>query len=259
MFEEQMNVVLDGDGDGVLDEDDLCLETPIGAVVNFLGCEIVEEETTQTQTSSDGIMSGELAQSVGIGAVLLAIFSLLQTNAVAAVLPDTFRWVQVLRRNSKLSQEEVNELTYLQSLVQAYFSNPGELNQELLDLKADLTARYTNNQIKKDTREKLFTIIDELMKTPAEELEHIAHNDVYFGLSDALDTDERMALLNEKVSMDRAFDQFELEAMVADSVPSDEVKGTISEDGHEYLESPSGSGTWYIRNHVSGSWQRWQQ
>ena len=259
MFEEQANVELDGDGDGVLDKDDLCLETPIGAVVNSLGCQIVEEETTQDQTSSDGIMSGELAQSVGIGAVLLAIFSLLQTNAVAAVLPDTFRWVQVLRRNSKLSQEEVNELTYLQSLVQAYFSNPGELNQELLDLKADLTARYTNNQIKKDTREKLFTIIDELMKTPAEELEHIAHNDVYFGLSDALGTDERMALLNEKVSMDRAFDQFELEAMVADSVPSDEVKGTISEDGHEYLESPSGSGIWYIRNHVSGSWQRWQQ
>ena len=153
----------------------------------------------------------------------------------------------------------MNELTYLQSLVQAYFSNPGELNQELLDLKADLTARYTNNQIKKDTREKLFTIIDELLKTPTEELEHIAHNDVYFGLSDALDTDERMALLNEKVSMDRAFDQFEHEAMVADSVPSDEVKGTISEDGHEYLESPSGSGIWYIRNHVSGSWQRWQQ
>ena len=259
MFEEQANVELDGDGDGVLDKDDLCLETPIGAVVNSLGCQIVEEETTQDQTSSDGIMSGELAQSVGIGAVLLAIFSLLQTNAVAAVLPDTFRWVQVLRRNSKLSQEEVNELTYLQSLVQAYFSNPGELNQELLDLKADLTARYTNNQIKKDTREKLFTIIDELLKTPTEELEHIAHNDVYFGLSDALDTDERMALLNEKVSMDRAFDQFEHEAMVADSVPSDEVKGTISEDGHEYLESPSGSGTWYIRNHVSGSWQRWQQ
>ena len=127
-------------------------------------------------------------------------------------------------------------------------------------MKADLTARYTNNQIKKDTREKLFTIIDELMKTPAEELEHIAHNDVYFGLSATLDTDERTALLNEKVSMDRtSVDPFEEEGMVVETVPSDDVKGDVSEDGYEYLELPSGSGNWFIRNRVSGSWERWTQ
>jgi hypothetical protein len=45
-----------------------------------------------------------LHNPVGIGAILLGIFSLLQTNAIASVLPDTFRWVQVLRRNSKLSK-----------------------------------------------------------------------------------------------------------------------------------------------------------
>jgi len=260
MFEVDDVVELDGDGDGVLDSEDQCLETPAGAVVNSLGCETVEDEPIQVQTESEGFMSGELAQTVGIGAILLALFSLLQTNMVASVLPDTFRWVQVLRRNSKLSQEEENELTYLQSVVQAYFSEPNELNQELLDLKADLTARYTNNQIKKDTREKLFTIIDELMKTNPDELEHIAHNDVYFGLSDTLDTGERMALLNEKISMDQAsIDPFEEEGMAVDTAPSDDVKGDVSEDGYEYLELPSGSGNWFIRNRVSGSWERWTQ
>ena len=260
MFEVEEVVEVDTDDDGVLDEDDMCPNSLPGVVVNSLGCEVSAEPDPQAQTQSDGFMSGDIAQTVGIGAILLAIFSLLQTNMVASLLPDTFRWVQVLRRNSKLSKEEENELTYLQSVVQAYFSNPEELNQELLDLKADLTARYTNNQIKDDTRVKLFRIIDELMKTNPDELEHIAHNDVYFGLSDALGTDERMALLNEKVSMDQtSIDPFEEESMAVDTVPSDDVKGDVSEDGYEYLELPSGSGNWFIRNRVSGSWERWTQ
>ena len=87
---------------------------------------VSEEEDTSSEVS-DSFFSGAndaVTTSVGIGAILLAIFTLLQTNAVAAILPDTFRWVQVLRRNSKLTKEEVNELTYLQSLVQAYYSKP---------------------------------------------------------------------------------------------------------------------------------------
>ena len=260
MFEVEEVVEVDTDDDGVLDEDDMCPNSLPGVVVNSLGCEVSAEPDPQAQTQSDGFMSGDIAQTVGMGAILLAIFSLLQTNMVASLLPDTFRWVQVLRRNSKLSKEEENELTYLQSVVQAYFSNPEELNQELLDLKADLTARYTNNQIKDDTRVKLFRIIDELMKTNPDELEHIAHNDVYFGLSDALGTDERMALLNEKVAMDQtSSDPFEEEGIAVDTVPSDDVKGDVSEDGYEYLELPSGSGNWFIRNRVSGSWERWTQ
>ena len=260
MFEVVEVQPQDEDGDGVEDLDDLCPGTTAGVEVDTDGCELVYDTNEVVESSNDAFFSGGVTQSVGIGAILLAIFSLLQTNAVASVLPDTFRWVQVLRRNSKLSKEEENELNYLQSVVQAYYSNPEELTQELLDMKGDLTARYTNNEIKKETREKLFTVIGDLMNTHPAELEHIAHNDVYFGLSATLDTDERMALLNEKITMNQAsLDPFEEESRPVETVPSADIKGVMSDDGYEYLELPASSGNWFIRNKASGSWEPWTQ
>ena len=260
MFEVVEVQPQDEDGDGVEDLDDLCPGTTAGVEVDTDGCELVYDTNEVVESSNDAFLSGGVTQSVGIGAILLAIFSLLQTNAVASVLPDTFRWVQVLRRNSKLSKEEENELNYLQSVVQAYYSNPEELTQELLDMKGDLTARYTNNEIKKETREKLFTVIGDLMNTHPAELEHIAHNDVYFGLSATLDTDERMALLNEKITMNQAsLDPFEEESRPVETVPSADIKGVMSDDGYEYLELPASSGNWFIRNKASGSWEPWTQ
>jgi len=260
MFEVQEVEVQDEDGDGVEDIDDLCPGTTAGAEVDANGCELVSDTNEIAETSNDAFFSGGVTQSVGIGAILLAIFSLLQTNAVASLLPDTFRWVQVLRRNSKLSREEENELNYLQSVVQAYYSNPEELTQELLNLKGDLTARYTNNEIKKETREKLFTVIGDLMNTHPAELEHIAHNDVYFGLAETLDVEERMALLNEKITMDQAsLDPFEEESMPVETVPSADIQGVMSDDGYEYLELPENSGNWFIRNKATGSWEPWTQ
>ena len=76
----------------------------------------------------------------------------MQTNFIAAMLPDAFRWVQVLRKKSKLSAEEEMELGHLQSVVQAYFNDVDELKEELFNLKSDLTARFTNGEIKADTR-----------------------------------------------------------------------------------------------------------
>jgi len=91
-------------------------------------------------------------------------------------------------------------------------------------------------------------------------LEHIAHNDVYFGLSATLDTDERMALLNEKISMNQAsLDPLEEESMPAETVPSADIKGVMSDDGYEYLELPASSGNWYIRDKASGEWEPWTQ
>ena len=68
-------------------------------------------------------------------------------------------------------------------------------------LRGDLTGRYTNNEIKKDTREKLFTLIDDLLIAPPQELYRIAHNDAYFGLAGTLDSEDRSKLLEEKIAM----------------------------------------------------------
>ena len=197
--------LLDTDGDGVSNAEDLCPETPATTSVDATGCPLAEEEDDETSTSLlSSFFSGESAPvttTVGVGAILLALFTLLQTNAVAAVLPDAFRWVQVMRKNSKLTKEELNELTYLQSITQAYYGNPRELAEELEQLRGDLTARYTNNDIKKQTREKLFTLIDELLASTPDQLHRIAHNDAYFGLAGTLDAEDRTRLLNEKLAM----------------------------------------------------------
>lgn len=117
------------------------------------------------------------------------------------MLPDAFRWVQVLRRNSKLSNEEEQELTYLQSLVQTYFTEPHLLHEELTQYKADLTARFTNNEIKQKTREKLFVLIADLMQSDTHELSNIAHNEGYFGLHETTSIEQRRIELHEKSVM----------------------------------------------------------
>jgi hypothetical protein len=207
-----------------------------------------------------------LAQTVGWGAIILALLTLLQTNAAAAVLPDALRWVQVFRRNTNLSREEINELTYLQSLVQAYFQEPEDLHHELRSLKADLTARFTNNEIKADTREKINVLINDLLTSSDEDLVFIAHNDAYFGLVDTIGAEERTELLNEKVAMSQT--GAKPPASSADDAtpspkgpptgPSANLNGEINpEDGFEWLEHPAGGGTWYMRQQQGQAWTKW--
>ena len=246
-------MLLDSDADGVSDFDDACPETPPGDTVDDFGCSIENSNEDESATFGfDSLFSGENSQvttTVGIGAILLAFFSILQTNAVAAILPDTFRWVQVLRKNYKLTKEEMNELTYLQSITQAYHTNPEELAFELNQLKADLTGRYANNEIKKKTREKLFTLIEDLLASSPSELHHIAHNEAYFGLAGAIDTEERTELLNQKLAMESQ----------SDEKPSVNEKGLVNDDGFEWLESAHGNGLWWYREaNTNQEWKKWE-
>jgi hypothetical protein len=185
---------------------------------------------------------------------------------MAAILPDTFRWVQVLRKNSKLSKEERNELTYLQSLVQAYYNNQEELVEELNLLRADLTGRYTNNEIKKETREKLFTLIDDLLIASSQELYRIAHNDGYFGLAGAVDSEDRSKLLEEKLAMSEFSSPSEPVSPAVQSQhnaslsePPVNATGIVKDDGFEWYEFPQGSGDWWYRTaHTNQLWQKWK-
>ena len=255
-------IPIDSDGDGIPDQLDTCPNTPSWTVVDFQGCEIEipGEENSGEESFFSSLLAGDgdtLTKTVGVGAILLALFAMLQTNAVMAVLPDAFRWMQVVRTSKKLSKEEMNELTYLQSLVQAYYADMETLVEELQQLNSDITARYTNNEIRKDTREKLITLIDDLLSTSPEQMKRVAYNDAYFGLLGTTDTVERTKLLQEEIAMR---DSKASEEAPTNDQPSASQKGTINEqDGHEYLESPSGSGTWFIRNLSTGEWDHWEQ
>ena len=253
MFEQEEEI-LDADGDGILDENDECPGTPMGVEVDSLGCEITVQNEEEASSEED-FFSSELGQAVGLGAVLLAIFTLLQTNMAASVLPDAVRWVQVFRRNSKLTKEEENELTYLQSLVQAYFQEPETLHEELRSLRADLTARFTNNEIKAETRAKISVLINDLLSSSDEDLVHIAHNDAYFGLVATVTAAERTELLQERISMEGNGGQ----DVFDEAAPPKEAEGRINDqDGYEWLEFPEGSGVHYHRGRKGDEWTKWR-
>ena len=258
----------DGDGDGIADQYDesngtLSLDNDSDGVLNSED----EADSESDESFIDSLFSGDrdtVTTTVGFGAIILAILALLQTNMVAATLPEAFKWVQVLRRSHKLSNEEIKELTYLQSLVQAYHGDPQELAEEIEQLKGDLTARYTNNEIRKQTREKLFTLIDDLLESSHEQLNRIAHNDSYFGLAGSIDSEERTKLLKEKLAMSEhtgttAMSQPDQSSLLENTEPSVNQTGTVKDDGYEWLEWPQGSGGWYYRRaHSNSSWIKWE-
>ena len=106
-----------------------------------------------------------------------------------------------------------------------------------------------NNEIKKETREKLFVVIEELIAADASELQFIAQSDGYFGLSNTTSVDERFDILEEEVAM----------RDTSAGKPSSEMNGEVNpEDNHEYLEYPRGSGTWFIRNSQTNEWDKWE-
>ena len=262
-YVDDVGCIIDSDGDGIDDLTDICPNTTLGAQVTVEGCELSIQEDEEEQSFIDSLLSGgsdSVRTTVGFGAIMVAFFALLQTNFVAAMLPDAFRWMQVLRRSNQLSKEERGELTYLQSLVQAYYADMPTLAEELLQLNADLTARYTNNEITKETRVKLNTLIDDLLATSPEQMERIAYNDAYFGLIGTTDAAERTELLQQELAMRDAPEEetSEMERESNDNVPATNVQGNLnSEDGHEYLEHPAGSGVWFVRDRDSGNWKKW--
>ena len=260
----------DGDGDGIADQYDDVNGSAEIEPEDETPQETQEESNSEDESYLGSLLSGDsgtITQTVGFGAILLAILALMQTNFVAALLPDAFRWVQVLRRSNKLSKEEVKELNYLQSLVQAYYSDVESLFEELEQLRSDLTGRYTNNEISKNTREKIVTLIEDLQTMDPDKIASIANSEAYFGLAGTIDTEERAELLEQDLAMraDEPEDSVQsIESLspsrdVAGMHPDASLTGKVSpKDGHEYLEYPSGSGVWYLRNQTTNQWDKWE-
>ena len=101
--------LVDEDGDGVGDSVDQCPNTQSNVEVNVEGCAISSKD--DSDTIIDELLAGDtdaIVRTVGIGAILIAVIGFMQTNFIAAMLPDAFRWVQVFRKKSKLSAEEGN-------------------------------------------------------------------------------------------------------------------------------------------------------
>jgi hypothetical protein len=257
--------LIDEDGDGVDDFKDDCLGTAAGTTVDADGCPVQNDAPRSFFESLSSGEQGAVIQTVGVSAIIVALFGFLQTNMVAALLPDSIRWIRVFRSNAKLNEEELRELEYLKSLVQTYHDDPEVLRDELFQVKSELTARYTNGEIKKVTLEKMNTLVADLLAMEPSDVSRIAHNDSYFGLGGAMDTDERAEYMSQDVLM-RSLDtglQPQNAVSAVQTVPghpSKELKGNHNEsDGHEYLEYPTGSGAWYYRRTSNAEWKEWVQ
>jgi hypothetical protein len=257
--------LIDEDGDGIDDFKDDCLGTTSGATVDANGCAVTSDESISFFESLSSGDRGAVVQTIGVGAIIVALFAFLQTNMVAALLPESIRWIRVFRTGSKLNKEEIRELEYLKSLVQTYFQDPEVLRDELYQMKSELTARYTNSEIKKVTLEKINTLITDLLAMEPSDVSRVAHNDAYFGLGGAMDTGLRSVYMSQDVLMrEMETDLSHGEAVNAAPIyaghPPKEMKGELNEsDGHEYLEYPSGSGAWFYRVHSTEEWVSWTQ
>ena len=106
------------------------------------------------------------------------------------------------------------------------------------------------------------TLIDDLLASTPEQLNRIAHNDAYFGLAGAIDTEDRTQLLNEKLAMAAATAPPAPAAPPQPQVatePAITAVGVVKDDGYEWLEWPKGSSVWYYRKaHSRTSWTKWQ-
>jgi hypothetical protein len=257
--------LIDEDGDGIDDYKDDCLGTTSGATIDANGCAVTSDESISFFESLSSGDRGAVVQTIGVGAIIVALFAFLQTNMVAALLPESIRWIRVFRTGSKLNKEEIRELEYLKSLVQTYFQDPEVLRDELYQMKSELTARYTNSEIKKVTLEKINTLITDLLAMEPSDVSRVAHNDAYFGLGGAMDTGLRSEYMSQDVLMrEMETDLSHGEAVNAAPIyaghPPKEMKGELNEsDGHEYLEYPSGSGAWFYRVHSTEEWVSWTQ
>ena len=123
----------------------------------------------------------------------------------------------------------------------------------MINLKGDITARFTNNQIKKETREKLLILIRELQSSTPNELYQIAHNEAYFGLSEVIDTEDRSKLLDEKIAMSPSSDDLQLSI-----APSFHSLGELDDKGTYWIEWPTNSGIWYYRYAPEQDWTKFE-
>jgi hypothetical protein len=268
-FVDPVGCLVDSDGDGIDDLQDKCPNTNLGVIINVEGCEVVEEKEEEPKSYTESLFAGDsqtILKTAGYGAILIAVLGFMQTNFVAAMLPDAFRWLQFMKTKSKLSKEEEQELLYLQSVVQAYYYDYETISEELQQLKSELTARFTNNEIKEATREKINVLIRDLLEMDADEMKRIAHDDTYFGLAGTIDIKSRNELLEEDLAMRTddlsLFNEAEpavSQTVGVSSVPNKSLVGQINPtDNHEYLEYPSGSGSWYLRNTSTSEWDKWE-
>ena len=178
----QYGCARDADGDGIPNDGDKCENSRLDLEIDQYGCNIVEESVVES--FMQGVESNQaISSSIGIGAILLAVFALIKTNVLAGLIPDTLKAIRSISRKNNLSKEEQKELEYLQTVVQTYAEEENMIIGELTKLSSDINSRYAGKELKQKTRDLLVNLIADLQSKPIAQLKIIAYDSEYFGLS----------------------------------------------------------------------------
>ena len=178
----QYGCARDADGDGIPNDGDKCENSRLDLEIDQYGCNIIEESVVESFIQ--GVESNQaISSSIGIGAILLAVFALVKTNVLAGLIPDTLKVIRSISRKNNLSKEEQKELEYLQTVVQTYAEEENMIMGELTKLSSDINSRYAGKELKQKTRDLLVNLISDLQSKPIAQLKIIAYDSEYFGLS----------------------------------------------------------------------------
>ena len=211
------------------------------------GCPV--EDSTTTPTTPDrseyedlklaiaeenfaAAISNPLMQKVGIGVIVLSFLTFLQTNMVARLLPDSFAWVQFMKRKKTIQEEEEIELANLMSLVRFGLDDIETLRDELAIFRSDISGKEVRSELPKGALNRIGSLVDRLLEMNQNALEAIADDEHFFGLNVGIKADSR----KEMIEQDSLFNQSNIQQwddvgdMTLDEVTSQDLVEQLSEE-----------------------------
>ena len=211
------------------------------------GCPVEDSSTTPTtpdrseyedlklaiaEENFAAAISNPLMQKVGIGVIVLSFLTFLQTNMVARLLPDSFAWVQFMKRKKTIQEEEEIELANLMSLVRFGLDDIETLREELAIFRSDISGKEVRSELPKGALNRIGSLVDRLLEMNQNALEAIADDEHFFGLNVGIKADSR----KEMIEQDSLFNQSNIQQwddvgdMALDEVTSQDSVEQLSEE-----------------------------
>ncbi len=185
----------------------------------------------------EAVFSNSIVQTVGIGVIILSVLTLLQTNMIAQLLPDSLAWMQVLKRKKSIHEEEEVELANLKSLVRFGLDDIDSLRDELLRFSSDISGKEVRSELPKGASNRIGSLVDRLLQMDQGALKAIADDDHFFGLSAGIKADSR----REMIEQDMLFNQSDTEVWdeVQVDSPGDQNSQNLATPSDEEVVSQS--------------------
>jgi len=281
-FDQERNSDWPGIGLTMVNNSDLC---PVekGYSDSIDGCpveEIIKEPTKSEGSDYDNLkdaisegnigsaISNPIIEKVGISVIILSILTLLQTNLVAQLLPDSLAWMQFMRRKKTIQEEEEIELSNLMSIVRFGYDDVEILREELATFRSDISGKEVRSELPKGASERIGNLIDRLLNMDKFALEEIADDSQFFGLNVGMKADSRKDMIEEdklfKQATNQDWDFIEIDESIGDErqdiVDNSHINGvqigetTRDEHGYEWVKI---NGVNFYRAQGDEDWTEW--